>query len=238
MIPEHEALLMATGLLKLPDKTSVRASRAYEKEILAEFRAALKRETQGRLYAIQSPRNYYDRLYKFVPEYGPVIEALGPELGALYQVAQSQAATTMSDLYPRVSVETVLGPRPVEASEIDTNLYVILADTVEDYLRLVHDFAGGVLVPQQVDLYSRVYPQAYQTLIETLQDELAKKGGADPDWLPPLWLSDTIKILRKEKLGTFVRMDTPPVQKPTVQAAAPKDLKLDDLVKAAETPSQ
>ncbi len=232
MIPEAETLLMATGLLKLPDKTTVRAARSYEKEILAELRLALKRENQGRLYAIQSPRNYYDRLYKFIPEYGPVIEYLGPELGAEYQVAQSTAAQIMSDLYPRVSVETVLGPKAVEASEIDTNLYVIQADTVEDYLRLVRDFAGGVLVPQQVDLYSQVYPGAYQVILDGLADELAKKGGADPDWLPPLWLSDMIKILRKQPLGTFVRMDVKPPVKPATNAV-PGDLKLDDLVKAA-----
>lgn len=236
MIPEHEALLMATGLLKLPDKTSIRAARSYEKEILTEFKAALRRENQGRLYAIQAPRNYYDRLYKFVPEYGPTIELLGPETGALYQIGQSTAAQVMANLYPKVTVETVLGPKPVEASEMATNLYVILADTVEDYLRLVHDFAGGVLIPQQVDLYQQVYPDAYQTLRDTLADELAKLGGADPDWLPPLWLSDMIRILRKEALGTFVRMDTPP-QTPTPPTGTPGKLKLDDLVKAAETPS-
>lgn len=230
MIPEAEALLLTTGLLKLPDRTSVRAARAVQKELVAELKAALKRETPGRLYAIQAPRNYYDRLLKFKPEYGPMIEVLGPELGTEFQIAQLNGQNAMDTRYPKTSIDTVLGPRFIEAPELEINLFVIYADTVEDYTRLLHDFAAGVLAPQQVVLFKEVFPETYKFLIGELQYELAKMAGADPEWLPPLWLSDSIKVLLGERLGTMVRKEV----KAEV-TGSPVKLKLDDAIAAMKT---
>lgn len=230
MIPESETLLLATGLLKLPDRTSVRAARAIEKELAAEFRAALKRETPGRLYAIQAPRNYYDRLLKFRPEYGPLIEELGPELGTEFQMAQLNGQHAMDQRYPKTAIDTVLGPRIVDAPELEINLFVIYADTIEDYLRLAHDFAAGVLAPQQVVIFKEVYPETYKFIVGEVQYELAKMGGADPDWLPPLWLSDAIKVLRGERLGTMVRKEVKPET-----TGSPVKIKLDDAIAAMKT---
>jgi hypothetical protein len=160
-----------------------------------------------------------------------MIEKLGPEIGAAFQVVQSNGATVMADRYPKTTVDTVLGPRPVPASEIDGAKYQILADTVEDHSRLVRDFAAGALVPDQVTLYREIFPTAYDTLLATLQDELAKREGKEPDWMPPLWLQDTIRVFRQQELVTFVRSDAP---KQKQVAQAPAKLDMGDLVKAAE----
>ena len=233
MIPEAEALLLTTGLLKLPDKTSVRAARAVEKEIVAELKAALKRERPGRLYVLQAPRNYFDRLLKFQPDYAETIEYLGPELGAEYQIAQMQASQLMQDIYPRKTIDTELGPRAVEISEIDINLYTILADTIEDYLRIPRDLAAGVLTSAQVQQYKTVYPDSYKFINQTVTDELIKMGTGDPDLILPLWLEDSIRVLRGKKLGRMVRKE------PKAAAEAkPGNFKLDDLIDAAKTPGQ
>ena len=230
MIPQAEALLLTTGLLKLPDRTTVRAARAIEKELAAEFTAVLKRETPGRLYAIQSPRNYYDRLLKFVPDYGELIETLGPDLGVEFQLAQMAGRNALDGRYPKLTLDTVLGERPIEASELEVNLYVIYADTVEDYLRLCHDFAAGVLAPQQVLLFKEVYPETYKFIVSEINLELAKMAGKDPEWLPPLWLSDSIKVLRGTRLGTMVRKE---VKAETT--GSPTKIKLDDAIAAMKT---
>jgi hypothetical protein len=205
MIPPAEALLLTTGLIKLPDKTTIRAAQAVEREIAAEIKAAIARENPGRLYALQTPANYFERLVKFEADYADMIEQLGPELGGEFQLKQMEAQQELLKAYPRKTIDTVVGPRPVETSEIERALYNLVADTIEDYLRLVRDLAAGVLTRAQVDIFKLIYPETFSFIGMTVTDELIRYTSKDLEWLPPLWLSDAIKTLRSQKLEGFTR---------------------------------
>jgi hypothetical protein len=197
VVPQAELLLMATGLLKAPTRVHLRATRTFQRDLTNAMKAALGLEDPGRLYAIQTTGEaYWKKLQLTVHDYEKLGEAwedwLGLDLSTQYQFAQIAARTEIEARHPSTTIDTVLGPKVVPNDPLSDGQWEILVATVEDHMRLIHDFAGGVLVSSQV---------------QVMEMELSKLGAADEEWLPPLWLSDQIKVMRQVPLETTVDAD-------------------------------
>lgn len=218
-IPVAEALLLTTGAAALPTRADIRDSRGVWKRIVAGLMEALDREDPGRLWGIGVKPAYWERLQKFAPIYADGLDDLerlsGIEVRTQFQALQLDAQAILQARHPVTTVDTVLGPRAVPSDELSEHLFLLLADTVEEPLRLVRDLAAGVLAPDQILVFAEVFPDTYITICQVLQELLAKRVGKEHDWLPPLWLADSIRVLLKQPLGTgtAIEVKTPPPSK-------------------------
>lgn len=215
-IPQAELLLMATGLLKSPTKVHLRATRTFQRDLTKALKAALALEDPARLYALKwEGAAYWKRLQATVHDYealgGVWEDLLGLELSAGYQGAQLAARAEIEARHPSTTISTVRGDLIVPSDALSEGLFAILVDTVEDHMRLVHDFAAGVLISAQVQVYATCYPEAYSYLGQILETELSRLGAvndtAEEQWVPPMWLSDQIKVMRQQPLETTVDTD-------------------------------
>ena len=218
-IPMAEALLLVTGAATLPTRAAITASRTCWKKIVTGLTLALEREEPGHLYAIGVKATYWTRLSKFAPLYADGLDELerlaGIEVRTQFQALQIDAKAQLEARHPVTTVNTVLGARPVPSDELSEALFFLLADTVEDPMRVVHDLAAGVLAPDQILVFAEVFPETYISLCQMTQKLLSKRVGKDPDWQPPLWLADAIRVLWQQPLGTGVSVEVkaPPPSK-------------------------
>ena len=200
---EAERLLLTTGLLEVPERDQVVASRSIWRELVALLEEALEREDPGRLYATTVSGTYADRLVKAAPDYPPFIER-HPEAGAQFQLLQTEARQRLIDSRPVTTIMTAAGERTVdvEPEGIEQKVWLMEADTIEFPRRLVHDLAAGALCYEQVLAFAAAFPETYSGLVQVAQALVNKRGV---DWYPPLWLNDMLHVLYQEQLGTGVK---------------------------------
>lgn len=204
---DAEKLLLATGLLKLPDREAVKASKDVWRELIGLLAAALELEEQDKLRAPQVTDSYFDRLLRAIDsDYDEFIEA-NPTIGAQFQLLQTEAQQHLKDAHPTATVTTVAGDRDIdlEPDGVEQKLWLLKADTVEFPQRLIYDLAAGALCYAQVQTFEAVFPETYSGIVQVAQGLCDKKG---PKWMPPLWLNDALRVLYQEELATGVEVTT------------------------------
>lgn len=202
-IDNAELLLLTTGVLDLPDAANIRATRTIEEDLKARMEALLERTKPAKLSPLKVGKRFFPRLVAFRPDYSDMPEVedeFGLATKTRFQFLQQKAKAELEARHRVTVIDTVLGPRPVPSSYLDEESYRVLADTIQDELRLVRDMASGVLISDQVALFEACLPETYNFLLVTMSDWLVKQASANPEWLPPEWLSSRIRILRKEPL--------------------------------------
>lgn len=199
---EAERLLLTTGLLDVPGRDQVVASRAIWRELVGLLEEAIGCDDPGRLYAMTVGDTYADRLVRADPDYAAFNEQT--EAGAQFQLLQTEARQRLIDSRPVTTIMTVAGEREiaVEPEGIEQKLWLLEADTIEFPRRLVHDIAAGALCYEQVLAFAGAFPETYSGLVQVAQAIVSKKG---PKWYPPLWLNDMLHVLYQEQLGTGVK---------------------------------
>jgi hypothetical protein len=204
-----ELLLLSTGAIALPTATDIKAIRKLPKELEGRLHHALEREKPAKLVALTTTKTFWPRLAAYNPDYASMDEVedtFGLETCAKFQALQLNARNELERRHPVTLIDTVLGPRPVPSSYLDEETFRVLADTVQDETRLLRDMASGVVIRDQVILFAACFPETYTSLLTEMSDWLIKQEAANPEWLPPLWLADQIKLLRQEKLDTGISM--------------------------------
>lgn len=229
-----ESVLQATGLLRAPDATTLRASYALLKELRDQLVAALDLEEQEHLYAVPERKSYFDKLSN-QPDYKATRAFLDPimedeDVGS-YLSLHLEARNLLIGTHPATSIDHVLGEIAVPSDPEAVRHWEHEVDMVEGR-RICRDLAAGALMRETVEVFATVYPETYVMLKEALSDAHAKKG---PKWMPPEWLETSIRVFLKApwtgKVTSALKQD------PAPQTAAASKVKIDtdDLKTRAQT---
>jgi hypothetical protein len=216
-----ETMLMATGLLQPPDDTSALAARTVYGEVRDDLLAAIERDEPARMRACGVSGSYIDRLSKD-PDYESWMVILQPLLGLAeagrYQDLHQEARRILIDSYPGNSVDTLAGTRVQPPDPVKLELWLLAVDAIENQ-RIGYDLQACAVFPEQITMFSDVFPESYVELCDELRDAVTKKGKK---WLEPWWLQGARRIFLKAP-------PAPPVLPPTappVEAERKVDLDL------------
>jgi len=212
---EAEILLATTGLLTLPDRSAVIASRVKVAELRDQMATALDREDPVRLRVNDQGPSYFKRLV-VEPNYeGMVVDLteVGVPLAVAgaYQLAHQAARQMLKNLHPTTTLEPITGALILPADPIAEQLYFTQVDTVESQ-RVFLDLQSGGLLPTQVDVFSACFPDLYALLAREMRDAMTKMHGRG--WIPPFWLDQGMRRFLKAPLTGPVDVYTPGAQKP------------------------
>lgn len=226
---EAEQLLAATGLVRVPDRTSLAASKRVLKGLTDQLLAVLDRNDQARLRVNDQTERYLKELAK-QPDYDACMEAIeakfGRQVAAEYQILHQNARAYLLNTYPAQEVDTARGARPQPPDPEKLAQWLLEVDTIENQ-RLVSDLAAGAVMNETVEVFKETFPMMYERLVIELQDEIASRPD---DWLPPVWL--------EMALATFTgkpQVGAPPIE--PAEDAAPKSRAKFDL-KSVGTPAE
>ncbi len=226
---EAESLLAATGLVAVPDRTSIAASRTVVKDLVKQLVAVLDRDDQKRLRVNNQTENYIKQL-GMPPDYDRISAAIEPKFGLAiageYQLLHQEIRQRFLDSYPAQEVDTARGTRSQPPDPELLAQWLLEVDTIENQ-RIVSDLAAGAVLPETVKVFKDSFPEIYSALLGELSEAIAKRPF---DWLPPVWL--------EMALATFTgqpQVGAPPM--PAKDEAAPKGRARFDL-KTMTTPAQ
>lgn len=192
---QAEAILAVTGLLVPPDRSAVIAARRIVKDLTAKAVDALDREEPMRLRVNDIKPSFIKKLM-VEPDYETIVADLEELTGSLevasaYMLAHQRARQVLIDSYPSLSVDTVVGTRPVEAIDPDSEtLWCYQVDAIE-HQRVILDLSAAACLPETVVAFSAAFPDMYEGIGAALQDAISKKG---PKWTPPWWLDASLRV--------------------------------------------
>lgn len=226
---EAEALLASTGLLQVPDRTSMTASKTLLKGLTKQLTATLDRDNQAHLRVNDQTERYLEKLAK-QPDYDACMEAIegrfGRAVAAEYQLLHMAARQYLLDTHPAQEVDTARGAIPAPPDPEKLAQWLLEVDTIENQ-RIISDLAAGAVMDETVRVFKETFPESYERLVIELQDAIAAKPT---DWLAPVWM--------EMALATFTgkpQVGAPPIE--PAEDAAPKSRAKFDL-KATSTPAE
>lgn len=117
-------------------------------------------------------------------------DALGAAIGYLETVAP----------FADSSLPALVGRKRIEPPSIDVADFRRVYSVCDRALVVVDDLAAGVLVPDQVEAYERVFPELYKMTRQFVLEEMIAAGDGRPDWALP--------YAKDEVLQIFLQTDT------------------------------
>lgn len=210
---EAESLLLATGLVAAPDRTTLAGAPGLVPDLKKQLSAALGRDTPDRLYVVKLPggSGYAKQLAKD-PDYEGLVAWLAPRIGAngalAYQVTHQTARQVLLSRRTIITVDTIMGSQVVANDPEADEQWELEAGQVEQ-MRIVKDLAAGALLKECVDVFRACFPATYGLLVDHLDDELNKRGAKSKTWMPDPYLEDSIRIFLGRKFDDPVQINGP-----------------------------
>ncbi len=206
-----EGILLSTGLVATPDRTSIAAAPQILKELRADLLAVLKQEQPEKFRVVDLPISYLDKLVA-----APDIEAMhtalkpyGADLANEYPQVHARARDALIATKPKFSVTTSLGERPFDVDAVTLFPWLHQADALETPLRLAQDVCAAALVKTVLTIFITALPKTYAWLLGELNyARTAVKVGTTP----PYWLDHVLQV--------FMQSEPPPPPAPDQTTAS------------------
>lgn len=197
-----EALVSVTGLF--PDGIlSPKDGRAAE-SVPKEFRAAVQAFLdQSKPARFSLPKKIdagkiADELSKGidVADAGQLVSSLAvPELGEAYLEVLKRARGYLLAHWPRLSRDTLSGPRDLPPGPVENGRLASLYAIVDDPSRILDDLRSGTLTGEQAEAFKACYPSLYQMINMMIWDQAAKKWPPDKEASAPWRIERVVRVL-------------------------------------------
>lgn len=240
MAIEAETLLLATGLLQVPERSHLLAGPVLLKELRDTLVAAFDREDPARLTVYPERKTYFDRL-SVEPDYTSLqqdVEALaGTDVADDYVFLHQQARDKLLAARPRIEIMTVMGPEVMPLDSISQGRWDLLVDAIES-ARVCKDVAAGALLKGVVDMFQAAFPAIYVELRKVEDDEINKRRARKKSWAPEPWLANSLLVFEGKTQGETLSAVAGAEPEPSKHGKPNKGVKIQDLTKALATPAQ
>lgn len=211
-----EALLAATGVVDAPDASAVRAMKGYSLGLRRELLDVVDLKDPGRLYVNNQNSSFFERLSVEPPyvEWSKfLVPVIGLEAAGEWQTKHAAARQLLLDRHPVTTIDSIRGAVVMENDIESEAQWLLEVDTVQNPDRVVRDLAAGALLVEQAQVFNQAYPELAEFLRQALNDDVVKRAGAKPGWLPSPWLEDSMRIFLGLPLDAAVEIrDVPPAK--------------------------
>jgi hypothetical protein len=108
-----------------------------------------------------------------------------PALGLQYLEQCDKVTAYLNEALPRETWPTLTGDKPVEPSLLEQSRFWRAWEIAEDPLVVLRDLREGILVDDQIEVLTALWPLTYQEMIRLLLVAMADAASASEKWEVP-----------------------------------------------------